>query len=690
VSETYRLHRRVIRHRRANVLKESPDAEFPSYEVRGRQAPIVLDLDSEVHDTAENTVLEWYYKAADHLAHADSAGDHKAYGAVLRILVSRSGIVLEDLVDTLRWRIREDQQAANRTRLAPEEQRALQAVSVLPFEPAMLVELEKQGNAEFRRSALNCLSQALLGVLRKYRRTVVFCGPGQLGMMLAAHVRQRFPKIVLGEHTSWMSPEEAHQAVHTWGGPLGSGDPARLLVVDGSGEDGLNLQLTQAAFHLRMPWSPNQLEQRLGRLDRYRSVDAVGQSRPADQYRLTSAQGEVTFSDAWAELLVDGYALFGESVSTLQDAIADSVSDVWTHGLQQGPAGLHARTEAVRSALTEARQEIEKMDLLESIHHSTIQDTSIALGLNRFETEWQAWNAALSGFTSETDGGIRLRHRPGTQVFDLLGSRPLIDPRQWQRTISRLTRSSAEGVFNRSIALKKPGTRLFRVGNPLTDALADWAWGDDRGQATAFSRPYAHQQGGVDPYFGFDYLVEADIAPAAALVAEHPRAEQALRRQADRVLTPFTIRVWIHAFSDEPVVDDGQQQWLDKPYDKAALRDRNYSGERLGELFDIFGGPEEYQAATLAAEAASREHMAAVTDLRRLCDEARAAAEQRMAITRAQARARSAAGHLVGDVESYLVDIEVTAALVNGLSSPTTRLIAAACLVRVPGVLRGR
>ncbi|MCC8244090.1 protein DpdE [Saccharothrix luteola] len=692
VSETYRLHRRVVRHRRANVLEERSDAEFLSYEVRGRQAPTALEFDSEVHDTAENAVLDWCYQVVDRLAETDAAIGNEECGAVLGILVSRSGIILDDLLDTLRWRIRGDRRAAGRALLSSEEERTIHAVPVLPFESQLLADLEEWYSDELRKSALSCLSEALLDVLRKYRRTVVFCGPGQLGPLFADHLRKRFPKIVVGEHTDRVSSEEAHEAVRAWAAPLESRSPARILVVDGSGEDGLNLQVAEAAFHLRVPWSPNQLEQRLGRLDRYRSVDAVRHSRPADQYRLTSAQGEATFGDAWVELLVDGYGLFRESVSTLQDAIAESTGDAWAHGLRRGPAGLHTRTGAVRSALAEAREEIEKMDLLESIHQSAAQETSVALGLNRFETEWRVWDTAVSGFTSETDGGIRLRRRPGraTQVFDLPGSRPLVDPRHWQRTVFQLNPSSVEGVFNRSVALKQPGTRLFRSGNPLTDALANWAWGDDRGQATAFSRPDVHLRDGADPYFGFDYLVEADIAPATALVGEHTQVEQALRRQADRVLTPFTVRVWIHAFSGEPVVADAQRQWLDKPYDKDGLRDRNYSGERLRELFDTFGGPDEYQAATAAAEESSREHMAAVTDLRRLCDEARAAAEQRVAIAQAQARARSAAGHLVGDLESYLVDAAVTTALVDGLSNPAIRLIAAVCLVRVPGALRAR
>jgi ATP-dependent helicase HepA len=63
ISETYRLHRRVIRHRRATVLEEVPDSAFPSYEVRGRSIPEVVDLSSETHDDAESFVrigtAEW-------------------------------------------------------------------------------------------------------------------------------------------------------------------------------------------------------------------------------------------------------------------------------------------------------------------------------------------------------------------------------------------------------------------------------------------------------------------------------------------------------------------------------------------------------------------------------------------------------------------------------------------------------
>jgi ATP-dependent helicase HepA len=71
-----------------------------------------------------------------------------------------------------------------------------------------------------------------------------------------------------------------------------------------------------------------------------------------------------------------------------------------------------------------------------------------------------------------------------------------------------------------------------------------------------------------------------------------------------------------------------------------------------------------------------------VTDLDQACARARHQARQRIAVTTAQARARQAAGHLVGDSESYLLDVTVTNALIDGLTRPVVRTVTATCVVR--------
>ena len=125
----------------------------------------MLGLDSEGHDAVEGHLLEWQQHAADHLAQDGSAGDREAYGGVLRVLVSRTGIVVNDLLDSLRWRVRSDRAAADRADLSADERQALHTVPVLPFESEFVVLLEKHDHGENRRSALNDACRAVVGAL---------------------------------------------------------------------------------------------------------------------------------------------------------------------------------------------------------------------------------------------------------------------------------------------------------------------------------------------------------------------------------------------------------------------------------------------------------------------------------------------------------------------------------------------
>ena len=147
------------------------------------------------------------------------------------------------------------------------------------------------------------------------------------------------------------------------------------------------------------------------------------------------------------------------------------------------------------------------------------------------------------------------------------------------------------------------------------------------------------------------------------------------------MLPPFTLKAWIGLATGHVVADPAKLALLDRPYDKRK-GDRNYGQERRSDLLAIFGGLDPFQKAAEMSEAACRKHLAEVTDLNQKCARARHQARQQIAVTTAQARARQAAGHLVGDSESYLLDVAVTDALVEGLSQPTIRTVAATCVVR--------
>ncbi|MFF2522829.1 protein DpdE [Streptomyces liangshanensis] len=679
ISETYRLHRRVIRHRRDQVvLPDDEDEESEPYAVRGRERPQVLTL-PPTFDAVETALTEWRTGVSDHLLDTGLEGETSAYGRILSVLASRAGGPFDDFADTLRWRVNGNAQAAQRAGLSAQEQVLLAAPTLIPTEGQALLELERQLNKTEENQRVKATISALIPTLNRGGRIVVFCGPGALAHQLAARLGGLSRTAQVDEHTRQIGAAASEEAVTKWRTAAGTS----VLVVDDTAEDGLNLQVADAVVHVRLPWNPNQLEQRIGRVDRYRNTESVSQSDAASQYVLSASAEHEALGAAWLDLLLDGYDIFSKSASTLQDAIAESLDAIWTDALRDGPAGFTSAQQRVKDQLLEARQQIEKMDMLEAIYLDADGRDNTAKALRDLEVNWKDIQRAAFQYTSEGSGGINIRrsdHIVGETVFDLAESRPHVPPRLYLAQTAALTPAVTRGTFNRSKCLRSPGTRVFRIGNPFIDMLSSLSAIDERGQATAFQRIDPSHTGDPEPYFGFDFLVEADISAAAETMTNPEEVSRALQRQADLLLPPFTRRVWVRAGSAEALTLATALEWLNSPYDNRKCR--NFNNQRVRELVGIFGGWSEFQHSAETAEKSARNELFRVTDLAALCTEAQERARRRLAVTRAQAEARRAAGRLLRDTESQLADVRTASLLIDGLTQPNVRLMSATCVVR--------
>ncbi|MGI5458590.1 protein DpdE [Streptomyces sp. CA-249302] len=688
LSETYRIHRRVIRHRREAVLRESTDPEAVglAYAVRGRARPTLIPAPAGGGEAGSELVLHWWNQVQDHLDNEAATGSSSAYSMVLAVLAARATVLPADVVDVLRWRVHADPEAAERAGLSAHEMALLAAAPVVAVERSLVNSLE-EGEHSPTQEDMQVLVDTLLPQMRQLKKSVIFCGPGQLAGHLAAYLHNRFGRLMVAEHTRRREPGHAANALTAWSGATGQA----VLVADDSAEDGLNLQVADGVFHLRLPWSANQLEQRLGRVDRYPGAQRSGQDVPAAQFRLADESGsDASFAEAWATLLTEGYEVFDASTSTLQDAIAQSLDGVWAQAFAAGPEGLLVQREEVRRQLRAEQREIAKMDLLESIHTAGQGLRSVPTSLIDAETDWKQFQSAMLRYTEKDGGGIRLPHVtrsvdgvPMVQ-FAVRSAHPLLAPRHWRRVQQRITDDAlASGLFNRSSALRQPGTRLFRLGNPLVDLLSEAVLNDDLGQSAVFRRIDRHMPRGEEPqpYYGFDFLVEADVAAALSCVVNSSDAGRALRRQADRILAPFVRRVWVEGGTNRAVTNPAQLAWLNEPYDKTN-GDRNYNSARADEYFGLFGGQEAAASFAREASQAALEFLHQYTNLAATCEEAQQQALEVAAVLNAQCGARRAAGHLVGDIEGLVTDAAVLQALAEGLSRPVIRIVAAVCVVR--------
>jgi ATP-dependent helicase HepA len=667
ISETYRLHRRVIRHRRHNVLTGSDETEALPFEVTGRQRPTAVAIAMPRAARACDILLNWQQKISGWLLDHAVEDDADAYSQILAVLTSRVDDLSRDLEDALRWRVEQDEEAAERAGLSTEERQLLTAVTALPADRAALDELaaEQAGSP----ADLRAIAQAIAG----HRRTVVFCGAGSL----AAHVADRLgalPSTRITEHSTRHGDDESAAAAERWRQHGGA------LVVDDTAEDGVNLQDADAVIHLRLPWSPNRLEQRLGRVDRF--AGAFGNVRPpAQQFVVTIGVTGEDFAASWLTLLTDGIKIFDDSVSALQDALEQVTVAVWRTALSEGPAAMLRSNANVSEILVRERREIDGMDMLEAVHEGAVGHT-VAEAVISTENRWSAYEQAMRGYAGSGPGGLRFTYQALTKPKHAVRFERgalLVSPRLLALAGQPVPPEAMEGTFNRSSALRHSGLRMLRLGSPFVDVLARVVTIDERGQACAFWRRGLHR-GEPRMYFGLDFLVEAVIDGALDLLPSSPDAQKALRRQADLIFPPFTQRLWLPAGSDTALVDAALLRGLDRRYDPER-GDLNLSETRISALWDVADGPDGLAAVARQAERDGRTELARSASLVERGRRAAREATRTLAVRQAQALARQGAGRLLSDTESYLSDVQVTAALVAGLGQPRLRLMAITCLV---------
>lgn len=684
VSETYRVHRRVIRNRRAVVLRESSKSDLLPYEVRGRTNPDPLLL-PEGDDFIPAALVRWQARVAQHLIDDNNETKTPAYAIILAIFASRTHGPVNDLLDSFRWRLHRDESSARRAGLSPFERHALIAVPVLDFEYSLIRRLATHDTADAIIDRTNSILTTALPVLKKGGNIVLFCGPGSMAQVLHERMSQRFPKAPAVLNHSSMPDRIARKALAAWNEHDASNGRGIVLITDIAGEDGLNLQKADAAIHVRLPWSPNQLEQRLGRIDRYPGQGPGTSRRPTRTHVLLESEGSESFSSDWFELLRDGYGIFEDSVSSMQSVIAHELPSIWMPALLSGPATLRLQAEQVRESLMVERKEVEKFDMLESVDDVSLDVVATMHRLDEVEADWRTVRSTVVDYAGTSDGGMKIRisefeRRGCPQVaFDLIGSRPLVSPRLYRRTMVAISSAATQGTFSRNAGLRNPGIRMLRAGNPVIDLLSQICRIDDRGQAYAFERSASTPDGEPRAFFKFDLVVEPDTARALAHVPNSVSASLAIRRRALSMLPPFTTQIWIPADASEPLPSDRTIGLLERPYHNR--RDRNYNSGRIARLLDIFNGRQEFEHSARRSQERAMKHLVDTSQLAERCEKYATRAEINLGVLRAQSEARQVAGKLLSDFVSLQLDVRVGDAIIAGIREPQILVIAVGCVV---------
>lgn len=237
------------------------------------------------------------------------------------------------------------------------------------------------------------------------------------------------------------------------------------------------------------------------------------------------------------------------------------------------------------------------------------------------------------------------------------------------------------------------GTRLLRYGDPLLTGLRSLAERDERGRSTAFWRHLPASEGGSPRlYFRFDFVVEADIAPAYDILELGnrltPAAASSLKRRGDMALEPSFHTIWLDS-ERRNVSDPELLSALEAPYRVNACdqggRDFNLNPRRWRALKalgvdHLSDWADLCSEARAAAEAALRSLPTLTEELAVAARRAETLASGRLGLLQARAARTGQSGG--SDERDLRLESDLAAQLVDGIRKPKISLDAVcACFV---------
>jgi len=313
---------------------------------------------------------------------------------------------------------------------------------------------------------------------------------------------------------------------------------AAVLVLDRGGEEGLNLNFADAIVHLDLPFSAARMEQRIGRLDRF------GRRHSLIRHRiLVPSDDDGSPWSEWQDVLADGLRIFHRSISDVQFLLEDIERDVLISLFSNGPAGssdlakrICARIEDERRSQDEqfaldrlalAEQPIE--DFIETLEEAEEREKVLEDGM-------QAWLLGVLQLSR------RPHARPDPDPFDLAADTQTLVPLTPWLAAFGLDRPKAM-TWRRRIASSRPDVTLLRPGTPIIDAVDRYTRWDDRG--TAFATWRIDPNWADDPWLGFKVTLAVEPAIEMADLSNPTASERALFRRAQRYLTPFTATLFL-------------------------------------------------------------------------------------------------------------------------------------------------
>ena len=562
VSEAWRLHRRLIRNRRG---------EATSVLLPGRSGCETCEWQCQEQEKLESLYEEWRIGLAEFIYDKPN-------------LRPNAVEIAKELLEAVVTAPEKIATIVNRRFEEPESSAAIGSLPPFESERGMLDRLVKQ--AKKLDSAAK--QKVLLDLIRQLKTV---SGEDVTVVVFANHSSSA------DDVYDFLKPFLPTQAVRhqgdnmAWTQVLGAKN-GYVLICDRAAEEGLNLQKRSACIiNYDLPFSPNRIEQRVGRLDRF------GTGKSIKCHNLIAADSPL--QNSWNEFLDKGLGVFNESIASLQYLVEDQLNSIWQEFIDAGHEAFDEAVERMSGddgIVKRERRKVQLQDDLDCGDSRNASTTEAFEALVKFDLGSKALGDAIddwmvqrlhfrrSGEMSYSDSVLRyemcvkndLRHRRGERTS-------LMPYHEWEfffrRSLDNEVRPEPPVIsqthlmtFNRQDAQARE-VPLARLGHPFINAIDRHIRLDDRGVCFAMwrYRPDLPVENDTSIFFKFFMIVEADESSFLGLKERWPETSlAALRRRADALFPPIFFPLILD--SDlQRVTDAGLQKTLMASYHSKEL-----------------------------------------------------------------------------------------------------------------------
>ncbi|MEG4023386.1 protein DpdE [Microcoleus sp. S13C4] len=606
VSDTYRLHRRILRNRRDAV----EDVIFD----RDAVPKTEYDLNDEQWSQIQTVFDKW----------RTVAPKSSEYQRIFLLFFRASGTWLNVLERVVKARLQKkstpeldrefgqnDTAILTKTELFPEEremletllntlekpQEGLDRLSLLRIAILRFLAVALKVPREYHSNPRDLLSRIQQQIKRpipgeRFPKIVIFTSFTATCKEIAENLAKIFGKKAIASHETGKSADDVEASLNRF-----KTEPhCFILVCDRSAEVGVNLQLTDWLIHFDLPWFPNQLEQRLGRVDRIGSKMGV-------QFCLFAGPDLAESPhEAWFQVLKDGFDIFNKSIASLQFYAEEKVVKLEEKLFAEGGKGLSSEIEAIKTEMEQEKIKIDEQYVLDEI--DTLDDSASQYfeSLDNCDAKHKEMQRATEGWLCQALHFKQIEHPSISGLMRYKPTQKTLIPSN--DLMTRLVPYCQQyGSYNRRIAYQNADVALYRIGEGLIDALGSYIRWDDRGQAFAMWRHDESWDAGEGmEWFGFqfNYSIQTDVQPADKVLQAQNIENynlKALQRRADALFLPTFETVFVDARSEEmSLVEDAELlAILQRAYKGKGGPNRDYNlSKNRTSLIDSFVDPLEW------------------------------------------------------------------------------------------------